>query len=374
MGYDELGLNCEPLVLDNGSSTLRFGFGGEDAPQVVECAALTPENICGYDAHVECLQKNHRILYPMRNGEVQDWNGLETLWRYVFSKLKVNAEERALLVSQSFMSPTSDRQTMCELLFEKFQVPALLFAMAPVLATYSCGVTTAFVVDVGHGATQLLGSLEGKIMLPNAVQTDFAGEALNDYWVQLLSSTNNRVNFSNTCSQWETARLIKEHTAYVGPGGASLKPHPQPPSPCYQLPDNNVIDVSKIQAEGMEPLFKPSLAGVDLPGIHELIHNSISSHPRDTARWCYNNIVLSGAVTLATGFPGRLEYELKQQQPVGYQFTHEIKVIAAPERKYSNWIGGSIMASLCATKWGQKSMYEEEGSDRLAYDLWGLLT
>lgn len=42
----------------------------------------------------------------------------------------------------------------------------------------------------------------------------------------------------------------------------------------------------------------------------------------------------------------------------------KIKVLAPPERKYSVWIGGSILSSLATfqTMWITKSEYEEAGN------------
>jgi centractin len=41
-----------------------------------------------------------------------------------------------------------------------------------------------------------------------------------------------------------------------------------------------------------------------------------------------------------------------------------IKISAPPERKYSNWMGGSILASLTTFKkmWVAKDEYEEDGA------------
>lgn len=56
----------------------------------------------------------------------------------------------------------------------------------------------------------------------------------------------------------------------------------------------------------------------------------------------YSNIVLSGGSTLFDGLVDRLCKELKLLAPPSMK----CKVVAMPERKYSAWIGGSILASL----------------------------
>merc|ERR1711939_883130 len=62
----------------------------------------------------------------------------------------------------------------------------------------------------------------------------------------------------------------------------------------------------------------------------------------DIRRDLYANIVLSGGTTMYPGIAERMTKELTALAPS----TMKIKVVAPPERKYSVWIGGSILASL----------------------------
>jgi actin-related protein len=56
----------------------------------------------------------------------------------------------------------------------------------------------------------------------------------------------------------------------------------------------------------------------------------------------YGNIVMSGGTTMFPGIPERLSKEITAFAPS----TMKIKVVAPPERKFSTWIGGSILSSL----------------------------
>ena len=61
-------------------------------------------------------------------------------------------------------------------------------------------------------------------------------------------------------------------------------------------------------------------------------------------------------------FPGiadRMQKEISGLAPA----TMKIKIIAPPERKYSVWIGGSILASLSTFQqmWISKQEYDESG-------------
>lgn len=77
-------------------------------------------------------------------------------------------------------------------------------------------------------------------------------------------------------------------------------------------------------------------------GIHETSYNSIMKCDIDIRKDLYANTVLSGGSTMYPGIADRMQKEITALAPS----TMKIKIIAPPERKYSVWIGGSILASL----------------------------
>merc|ERR1711988_2078770 len=89
-------------------------------------------------------------------------------------------------------------------------------------------------------------------------------------------------------------------------------------------------------------LFQPSFLGMEAAGLHETTYNSIMKCDVDIRKDLYGNIVLSGGNTMFPGIADRMQKELTALAPS----TMKIKIIAPPERKYSVWIGGSILASL----------------------------
>lgn len=84
------------------------------------------------------------------------------------------------------------------------------------------------------------------------------------------------------------------------------------------------------------------LIGQEFPGIHELTFQSIMKCDVDVRKDLYGNIVLSGGTTCFQGISERLSKEVNKLAPSSMK----IKVVAPPERKYSVWIGGSILSSL----------------------------
>merc|ERR1711959_758849 len=123
----------------------------------------------------------------------------------------------------------------------------------------------------------------------------------------------------------------------------------------YELPDGNVITVGNERFRCPEVLFQPGLMGKDASGIHDATFQSIMKCDVDIRKDLYANVVLSGGTTMFQGIGARMTKELTALAPS----TMKIKVVAPPERKYSVWIGGSILSSLSTFQqmWISKGEY-----------------
>ncbi|KAG7118545.1 Actin like protein [Verticillium longisporum] len=62
----------------------------------------------------------------------------------------------------------------------------------------------------------------------------------------------------------------------------------------------------------------------------------------DVRKDLYGNIVMSGGTTMYPGLSDRMQKEITALAPSSMK----VKIIAPPERKYSVWIGGSILAAV----------------------------
>mmetsp|Transcript_30515 Transcript_30515/g.27747 ORF Transcript_30515/g.27747 Transcript_30515/m.27747 type:complete len:88 (-) Transcript_30515:239-502(-) len=84
------------------------------------------------------------------------------------------------------------------------------------------------------------------------------------------------------------------------------------------------------------------MIGLEQDGIHLATYNSIMKCDVDIRKDLYSNIILSDEITMFSGMDVRLTKEIVALAPQSMY----IKIVAPPERKYSSWIGGSILASL----------------------------
>ena len=127
----------------------------------------------------------------------------------------------------------------------------------------------------------------------------------------------------------------------------------------YELPDGQVITVGSERFRCAEALFQPSVAGLEGKGLHELVYETIMACPVDARKDLFANVVVCGGSTMFSGFKDRLSKELTALAPASM----EVKVIAPPERKYSVWIGGSILSSLSTFQqmWVTRDEYNDAG-------------
>ncbi|KJA24495.1 hypothetical protein HYPSUDRAFT_200384 [Hypholoma sublateritium FD-334 SS-4] len=178
------------LVIDIGTSSLRAGYAGDDAPKAIIPTAYgyhpaLPDNDVTMSDHVEgspsdkpkyrniyigqsgpsVWREGMEIANPVVEGLIQDFHPIKPLIDHALTKvMRVNSSEHPVLVTEPTWNTTANRERMAEIMFEEFNVPAFYIANTGVLNAFAAGKGTALVVDIGQSMASVTPVVDGFVL------------------------------------------------------------------------------------------------------------------------------------------------------------------------------------------------------------------
>uniref|UniRef100_A0AAQ4R505 Actin-like 6A n=1 Tax=Gasterosteus aculeatus aculeatus TaxID=481459 RepID=A0AAQ4R505_GASAC len=373
-GGDEVGA----LVFDIGSYTVRAGYAGEDCPKA-DFPTVIGVTIDREDGST-----------PMEtDGDKTKQSG--TTYYIDTNQLRVPRE------SMEVMSPLKNgMKKLTELMFEHYNIPAFFLCKSAVLSAFANGRSTGLVLDSGATHTTAIPVHDGYVLQQGIVKSPLAGdfmsmqcrELFQDLSVEIIppymiaskdgvreaspASWKKKEKLPQVTRSWHNYMcncVIQDFQAsvlQVSDSPYDEQVAAQMPTVHYELPNGYNCDFGAERLKIPEGLFDPSnakgLSGNTMLGVGHVVTTSVGMCDIDIRPGLYGSVVVTGGNTLIQGFTDRLNRELSQKTPPSMR----LKLIAnntTVERRFSAWIGGSILASLGTFQqmWISKQEYEEGG-------------
>ncbi|KAJ3119152.1 Actin-like 6A [Nowakowskiella sp. JEL0407] len=421
------------LVLDVGKECTKFGYAGEDLPRAVFASdvgylqskndgvvPMDTEDPSSSDAPTTAVKRKSNTAigetelfwrenidvknpYGQNNssGLIEDWDAFEDLLDYAYAtRLRLNPVDHPLLICEPSWSTKEHREKIAEIMFEKYNVPALYLGRSAVLSAFSAGKPTALVLDSGAGFTSAVPVFDGYVIKKSIQKQPIAGDFLSsqaqlllqnlmdhrdivphylvakkipyDLTMQSKSLLNERKSVTSASfHEFAVKKVLLEFKELVC---TTLRSNDrvslgQIPPKSFEFPDGlnfMVADRWKVP----EVLFQPNLTlgNPDPTTLHHtplpaLLNDTINSCDVDLRPSLYSNILVTGGSTLFPDFTKRLEMELMH-------VSARLKISAASgsaERRFGAWIGGSVLGSLGTFHqlWVGKGEWEEGGASGL---------
>ena len=155
-----------------------------------------------------------KLTYPIEHGIVNNWDDMEKLWYHTYSQdLKIQSEDHPLLITEAPLNPRSNRNKMCQILFENFNIPCIYVSIQAVLSLYASGRTTGVVIDSGDGVSHIVPVYEGFSLPPSIKRMDIAGRDITEslsFNIRRMSGISMK-----SSSELEIVRLMKEQCCFV---------------------------------------------------------------------------------------------------------------------------------------------------------------
>uniref|UniRef100_A0A1D2A4J3 Actin-related protein 4 n=1 Tax=Auxenochlorella protothecoides TaxID=3075 RepID=A0A1D2A4J3_AUXPR len=421
------------VVVDLGSFTVKVGYAGEDTPKHVFPSALgsidSPPNGDAMEvdgvgpsgrtfkvgtASLAVPQDGLEVISPFSEaGVLEDWDALEALYNHAFKdQLRLDLKEHPLMLGEPSNTPRPVREKQVELLFERYDTPAVFLAKNAVLSAFSTGRQTALVVDAGHAQTMVAAVHDGYVLQKSVIRSPLGGALLTRCLMHSVQSGGTRIHPRFDFQRVETvpgqfevkyearkyrgpdgelhavtatdsyrrhtvlsiAQDLKDAVCRVSDGPFDPEENANIPQVTYELPDGQEIQVGADRFAVPEALFNPGLlarygaegapddaAPAPAP-LQAAVNECVARCDVDARRELYANALLTGGTAGFASLRERLEREVTEAAPA----LARVKLVSPSnpvERRYSVWIGGSVLASLGSFQqmWMSKAEYAEYG-------------
>ena len=343
----------KPIIIDLGSSEIKAGFFDNSSPTIrfknIIGDALSKRNksLLNKEHYIssECdkYYNDLTIRFPIQRGVFTKEDDIQLIFEYILTKLGLNTQqmkEHPLLITEPINNKLSNSEKISEILFEKMNIPSLIFAKQPLLSLISTGYSTGVVLESGSDITQSCVSYEGYLIENSFYRFDYGGRDVSGILKILLKQNNPKFN-SNILDNNKVLNEIKENQCYIKTLKDENEDFVSIPSE-YILPDGGKLVLNDEKILAPEILFNNKLIFGEYLTFHEMVINSINKVDINIKNKLYKTIILSGGNTKFKGIEDKMKTNLSYLIPRGV----DVKIRTQINPELNCWNGGNIIASL----------------------------
>ena len=346
-------------IFDVGSHMLRYGICGEDVPLVSELSVFR-KNESGFIESFggEAYSGSKQVERLVESSQIKDVGAISFITSYLSEGLGL--EPPGVLFSLNLSMPLAGKLALIESYFDLTGFSGISLISSTCLSMYSTGRTTGLALNLGHDGCEIGALFEGNLIGSYSRFSPFGGRYICDQ-LQIWLEKQYPQHFGNhDFKDTIIANDIKVKVCTVTMANQSSTTTSQP----YELPDGQEIKISPEARQTPNMFFEPAAFGLTCKSIPELVASSLNGEVHDLSISALKStLVLTGGASLHPNLSERLDHCIKNSM----HLTTPINLVATHERKFSSWIGGSILASLPTfkNKIISKQNFEEEGADRV---------
>lgn len=183
------------VMVDIGHKKTAIGYIGDDTPRYATSSLAGTFHRAGgmniemedgvsldynkslFGENLTCRFKDVQYHNILEKETVKDFNQYKGFMGYLLDRLRVSKKECGLLVSEC-NSNQQDRDSIIQLAFEEFKVPAFFTAKKSILSLFASGRTTGLVLEAGANSTQIVPVSEGYILYKSLLSSPVGGETV----------------------------------------------------------------------------------------------------------------------------------------------------------------------------------------------------
>ncbi|KAJ3026919.1 UNVERIFIED_CONTAM: hypothetical protein HDU68_004843 [Siphonaria sp. JEL0065] len=170
------------LVLDFGALHVKVGLSGESKPRYHLPITVPSFDDPSINAGLYEPTLDHRLTARRREALID-------LFLSIYNKyILTDSKQRKVIICDKVLMPMPIKQLITDVLFRGFQVPAIHYANADLLALMCFGRGSGIVVDIGHLETTAVPVYDGRPLYQLVKMAPLGGKALIERFKMLIKN------------------------------------------------------------------------------------------------------------------------------------------------------------------------------------------